>query len=638
MGEQNVEEQSGGDAQRQFTKKILDDLHALDELIKRGMIESGVRRIGAEQEMFLIDDMTLLASRSSTDILETAKDPRLTTELALFNLEANVGPWEYGGNCLSTLEEELVEVLGVCRDAAAKSGARVLLAGILPTLRRADLGLDSMTPVPRYYALNRAMRRMRGGNPFSVVIKGVDELEMTHDNVMLEACNTSFQVHFQVAADEFAKLYNLAQAITGPVLAAAVNSPVLLGRRLWHESRVALFQRSVDTRTAAHQARQAPARVSFGERWIEDSVLEIFREDIARFRVVLSTETDENPMEKIEAGEAPDLAALRLHNGTVYRWNRACYGISGGKPHLRIENRVLPSGPSVADEVANAALYFGLMSSLLDEYGPVHERMEFDHARRNFEQGARYGLGAQFVWFDGRDVSARELLRAELLPLARKGLASAGIVEADIDRYIGLVEQRVDSGQTGARWALSSIDAMKSAPTDTKQRALVTAMLEGQEAGTPGHEWKPADVEAVADVRESFLRVGQFMRTNPFTVHPSDLVDLAANLMDWERIRHIPVEDEEGYLVGILTHRALLRLIARGRSSDEAVAVGHIMKKDPVSVSPETLTLDALNLMRNEKVSAVPVVSDDGHLVGIVTDQDLIDVSARLLDAYLRGD
>jgi CBS domain-containing protein/gamma-glutamylcysteine synthetase len=638
MGEQSVNDKTDDAALRDFVKVMLDDVHALEQVIERGMIEAGVRRIGAEQEMFLIDP-TFAAAPIATEVLGHTQDDRFTTELALFNLEANLSPQDYGGDCLRRMETELNTLVSEARSLADRCGAGVVLTGILPTIRRADLGLDRMTPMPRYFALNRAMQRMRG-SAFHVLIKGKDELEMTHDNVMLEACNTSFQVHFQVGADEFASLYNAAQAITGPVLAAAVNSPVLLGKRLWHETRVALFQRSVDTRTTANIARNARPRVSFGERWVERSVLDIFREDIARFRVVLATDHDEDALALVAKGVAPQLHALRMHNGTVYRWNRACYGVAGGVPHLRIENRVLPSGPTTLDAMANSALFFGLMSSLIGEYGEVSEVMEFDDAKANFNAAAQHGLEASFTWMKGREVKARDLLLHELIPLARQGLASAEIDGADIDRYMGVLEERVKSGQTGARWALSSLEGMReSAPPDAQARALVAAMVDNQVSGQPVHTWPLAEIETTKDVRENFMRVGQFMRSNPFTVHPEDLVDLAANLMDWERIRHIPVEDDEGHLVGLLTHRALLRLVARRRPGDttERVAVRDIMATDLVTVEPETPTLSALELMRQHRVSCVPVVSDD-QLVGIITDQDLIAVSARLLDAYLRGE
>ncbi|MEM6991629.1 MAG: glutamate-cysteine ligase family protein [Myxococcota bacterium] len=640
MGEHDVGEAEDDAQRRSFVKALLDDVNALERMLADGMFETGVRRIGAEQEMFLVDE-SMSPAPLAPEVLAKLDDPRLTTELARFNLEANLSPRVYGGDCLRAMEDELIEVMGVARGAARAAGARVLLTGILPTLRMDHLGLDNMTPNPRYHALNRAMARLKGG-AFHVLIKGLDELETTHDNVMLESCNTSFQIHFQVGPDEFARLYNVAQAVTAPVLAAAVNSPLLLGRRLWNETRVALFQRSVDVRSTAHQARGLRPRVSFGERWVDESVLEIFREDIALFRVLLGHEVDEKPFEELAAGRPPKLSALRLHNGTVYRWNRACYGVADGIAHLRIENRVLPAGPTVADEVANAALYFGLMSGMTAEYDDVASVMNFDDAKNNFFAAARHGLEAKMRWIGGESFTAQDLILRELLPLANKGLTSAGVDPDDIARYLGIIEARVESGRTGSQWMLGSLGTMPDdTPRDARDRRLCAALWERQMGdGAPVHTWSlcpaPGD-EDDASFKESFRTVGQFMTTSLLTVRPEDLVDLAASLMDWERIRHVPVEDDEGRLVGLVSHRQLLRMVARGHLAGDdtkQVAVADIMRKDPVTVSPQTRTLEAMRTMRSNKVGSLPVV-DAGKLVGIVTEQDLIDVSARLLERYL---
>jgi CBS domain-containing protein len=637
VGEQDVAEQSDDDQLRAFMKALLDDVRALEQMLANGMIESGQRRIGAEQEMFLVD-ASLNPSPVATEVLATADDPRLTTELARFNLEANLDPLRFGGSCLSQLEASIKEAVGVARAAANQHGADILLTGILPTLRKSDLSLDNMTPMPRYFALNKVMHRMRGRD-FHVLIKGLDELDMHHDNVMLEACNTSFQIHFQVGPEEFAKLYNVAQVVTGPVLAAAVNSPVLLGSRLWSETRVALFQHSVDVRQEAHKARAVRARVSFGDRWVDESVLEIFREDIARFRVVLARGLEEDPLALIEKGIVPQLEALRLHSGTIYRWNRACYGVHEGVAHLRIENRALPAGPTVLDEVANAALYFGLLAGVMDQGVDPASSMEFDDAKKNFFSGARHGLEAQMEWVDGKTYAAGDLLREALVPLAREGLRGAGIDASDVTRYLDVIEERVASMQTGAKWILGSLAGMRDRGSMFGRcRAVAASMLEHQRAGEPVHRWQPAELAEGVDERENYMRVEQYMTTDLLTVHPEDLVDLAASLMEWEVIRHVPVEDEEGNLVGLVSHRALVRLVARGASeTDEKIAVRDIMRADPVTVMPQTLTVDVIRIMREQKLSCLPVV-DGQRLVGIVTEADLINVSSRLLEAYLQGE
>ncbi|MCH9682869.1 MAG: CBS domain-containing protein [Deltaproteobacteria bacterium] len=638
MGDHDVTEQSDEVSQRVFVKALLDDVHALEQMLEQDMFETGIRRIGAEQEMFLVD-RTMNPAPVATDVLEHADDPRLTTELARFNLEANLTPYEFKSDCLRRLEREVIEVVHKARVAASKCDADVLLVGILPTLRKSDLGLDNMTPIARYYALNKAMSKLRGGD-FHIAIKGLDELETTHDNVMLESCNTSFQIHFQVAPREFARLYNVAQAVTAPVLAAAVNSPLLLGRRLWNETRVALFQRSVDARPSHHQARGLRPRVSFGDAWVRDSVLEIFREDIALFRVVLGQQEYQSSRAELAAGRVPSLQALRLHNGTVYRWNRACYGWSESGPHLRIENRVLPAGPSIADEMANSAFYFGLMAAITGEYTDIAEVMDFDDAKNNFFAAARHGLDAQFRWVGGETFTASALILDKLLPLAREGLRSSAIDEEDVARYLDIIEQRVRSANTGATWALRSLAGMAPQTSqDQRHRRITRAMLEHQRSGqAPVHTWETCRIEQDEQWREAYRTVGQIMSTQLLTVRPEDLVDLAASMMDWEKIRHVPVEDDEGALVGIISHRAILRLVARGEGLDrDAVVVKDIMRRDPVSVTPNTTTLAAMKLMRDRAVGSLPVV-EDGKLVGIITEHDLIDVSAKLLERFLAED
>ena len=341
MGEQQVQDDISPEQLRLFMRNLLDDLRALERMIEDDWIESGVRRVGAEQEMFLVGPGWRPAP-IATEVLAAIEDPRFTTELAKFNLEGNLDPVVFGKGCLSQIEAQLEELVGLARDGARECGGEIALCGILPTLRKSDLGLDNMAPVPRYFALNRAMNKLRGGS-YDFQIKGMDELIVKHDSVMLESCNTSFQVHFQVAADEFAKLYNIAQVVAAPVLAACTNSPLLFGRRLWRETRIALFQQAVDTRSTSHDLRVRQPRVSFGRQWVKESATELFREDIARFKILLGGDTDEDPFAEIRAGRPPKLQALRLHNGTVYRWNRPCYGITEGKPHLRIENRYVPS-------------------------------------------------------------------------------------------------------------------------------------------------------------------------------------------------------------------------------------------------------------------------------------------------------
>jgi len=374
---------------------------------------------------------------------------------------------------------------------------------------------------------------------------------------------------------------------------------------------------------------------------VKEGILELFREDIARFRVMLAGQLDEDPMAVLARGEIPKLSALRMHNGTIYRWNRPCYGIGAeGKPHLRIEMRSLPAGPSLRDEMANAAFFFGLMATYADDHPRIHEEMAFDDAKNNFFAAARHGLQAQFTWFGEKTYTAADLILQELLPHAREGLTKTGIASADVDLYLGTVEERVRRNRTGARWVLQSLVALEGQGTpEDRLRRVVAGLVHRQAKGLPVHEWDlVAASETESDPRDSFRTVGQFMSTDLFTVRPGDVVDLATTVMEWEHIGHVPVEDEQGAIVGMITPHELLRLIALKTTEQggDSVVVSSIMRPVPVTITPDTPTLRAFALMRESKVDCLPVL-EGGRLVGLITGRDLIDVSEKLLGSYLRG-
>ena len=637
MGVQIENTTADGEALRAFMKRLLGDVRALETMLETGVIESGIRRIGAEQEMFLVD-AAMRPAPVNLEVLEHLDD-RFTTELGRFNIEANLPPLVMGGNCLSQLEKELKSVLVAARKAAKKEGADILLCGVAPTLTLSDMSLDNMTPFPRYRALNDALMALRGDS-YQFFVKGSDEVRVSHDSVMLEACNTSFQVHFQVAPDEFAKLYNIAQVATAPVLATAVNSPLLFGKELWCETRIALFEQAVDTRRAANSLRDVQARVGFGHQWVDDSVLEIFREDIMRFRVILADAAEEDPFELLKTGKAPRLPALCLHNSTVYRWNRACYGVLNGKPHLRIENRVLPSGPTPHDEVANAAFWFGLLGGILSTGVEVRDLISFSATRRNFLNASQYGLNAQLTWLDGKTRPARELVRKVLLPLAREGLAASGIRSSDIDLYMGTIEARVKSGRTGAFWMLESLSKMKSESSSVERmRALSSAMIEREKSGDPVHKWKLAKKTEAIGWAHNFLTVEQFMTTDLITVHTDELVDLCASLMRWRTISQVPVEDDDQRLVGAVSVAEVLKLVEAGLPEGQGVnvPVSSIMDTEPVTIPQDTPTVEAIELMRERQVDCLFVTAEE-KLVGLVTEHDLGNIALTLLTDQLQAE
>lgn len=635
MGTQNVHATADAEKRRAFMRSLLRDVEALERMIDEGTVESGVSMIGAEQELVVVDEggnPLPIGER----IIDEIEDDHVTNELGKFNIEFNLDPLPFAGDCLSHLEDQINALLAKLRAVAYARDAQIALCGVLPTLEKSDLGLENLTDKPRYHALNEVLMAMRGG-PSRLSIEGLDELSIKHHSVMLEACNTSFQIHFQVSPEHFTKYYNIAQAVAGPTLAAATNSPLLFGRRLWHETRIALFQQSVDTRIEREDLREFQPRVSFGTHWINDGVLEIYREDIARFKPLFHDVSEEDPLALLDSGVTPRLRSLCLHNGTVYRWNRACYGVSpNGKPHLRIENRVLPSGPTPIDEVANAAFWFGLMHGLADECEDVRTRMTFEDAAANFNAAARHGIDANLVWFGGTRMPARELIALHLIPLAERGLKDAGV---DAGKYLDVLERRVATGQTGSSWMLGSLQSMgKSGARSGRLARLTCAMIDRQLHGAPVHDWEPISEDEFTGDRRHIMKVGQYMATDLFTVHDTDVVDLVTNLMDWKHVRHVPVEDDEHNLVGIVSARSLLRHLGRARTNGDgrAVPVSEIMDKHPITATPDTTTLDAIHLMRKHSISCLPVVQGT-RLVGIISEHDIMGVAAPLLERFLEG-
>ncbi len=618
---------------RAFVRAVLSDLKALERMLKDGLFEKGVRRIGAEQELFLTD-ASYTPVPAIMPMLERLKDPHFTTELGAFQLEMNAAPQNFSGDGFSRLERELTSLMKQTWAAADELGLHAVLVGILPTMRKVDLGMKNMVPSPRYLALSKVVQAMRGGD-FEFSIKGLDELVLAHDSVMMEACNSSFQVHLQVDADDFVRQYNLAQVLAGPTMSISCNSPLLFGKRLWAETRIALFQQSVDTRSKTQHLRNETSRVNFGTRYIERDITDIFREDIVRFRALVGSSSDEDPLRVLADGGVPELKALRLHNGTIYRWNRACYGIIDGKPHLRIENRVMPAGPSVPDEVANAAFWCGAMVGLGQREEDVTRRIDFDHAAGNFYAAAREGYMAPMYWLDGKELTARDLILDVLLPVAEEGLRAQRVDEADIARYLGIIDARMRSGRTGARWLTQSLHAMKdNGSAGQRQAALVAATVNRQREGKPVSEWEHAKLEEAGQTKHTYQRVEQFMTTQLFTVEADDAVDLVANIMSWERVRYVLVENKAHELVGLVSHRAVLRFLTNGGITKD-VPVSELMRTDVLTVTPETPTLEAISLMKDKRIGCVPVLLDQ-KLVGVLTEENFLKIARDLLEQQLR--
>lgn len=634
MGEQRVSLVKDNKQMQKFVKSLLSDVRALEYMLENDWFEDDIARIGAEQEMVMIHNDSYKPASIAMEALEKMKDfPWVETELAKFNLETNLEPRVYTGTCFSDLHKENSDKLNKIQEVLDTMDVSLVLTGILPTLRKYHLSLDYLTPKKRYFALMEAINDQLIGSNYELTLSGIDELKLKHDSPLLEACNTSFQVHLQVSSKEFVKKYNIAQALTAPIIAVSANSPIVFGKRLWHESRIALFQQALDTRSSHDHMRERSPRVTFGKDWLDTSVLEIYREDIMRHRVLLSSDVEENSGAMIRNGEVPKLRALQVHNSTVYRWNRPCYGISdNGKPHLRIECRVIPSGPTVADEVANACFWIGMMEGMSLEVNDIRDCLSFEDVVDNFDKASKYGLDSKFTWFDDSKIAAKDLILDKLLPIARKGLESKNIVKKDIDYYLGIIEARVKAHMTGARWMLRSFTELKKqTSSDQALAALTSTIIENQISGKLVHEWETPKPTQIRDYKPSHLLVSEFMNTDLVTIHESDIVELVAEMMDWKGLKHIPVEDAKGNFTGLVSKTTIFKHYIKNRFSKKTFVVRDIMIDEPITVDESASIADAMQIMKNKKVGCLPVVKSN-ELVGMINTMDLLKVTSSIIN------
>jgi CBS domain-containing protein/gamma-glutamylcysteine synthetase len=634
MGAKGVRIPESQDDLNNFTRFLLKDIQALERMLEEDWFEKDIIRIGAEQEICLMDEHGKPAPKSM-EILKALNHPSYTTELARFNLECNLQPEVLTGKCFSSFEKQLRDLMNNLTEKAEKIGVTPILTGILPSIRKFDISMENLAPIDRYYALMDAINQSRGAS-YELKIEGIDELNLRHITAMIESCNTSFQVHLQVTPENFVRKYNIAQALIAPCMSIACNSPTLFGKRLWAETRIALFQQSIDTRVTGDHLRYSSPRVMFGNDWCRNTILDLYKEDIVRFKTLLITDVEEDVLDLVSKGITPRLRALSIHNSTVYRWNRPCYGISpNGKPHLRIENRILPAGPSLPDEIANAAFWIGMMNAFDDIYPDVTKIMDFDDAKSNFLKASRHGLGVMFNWVNGRTVRDIDLIENELLPIAKEGLLKANVDKSDIDRFLGIIEERVKSQQTGSHWMLESFSKLtKQTTKDEATFAIVSAISRNQQQGKPVHTWELADLADIADWKPSSMLVEEFMTTDLFTLNKDDIPEFGSDMMDWQSIRYMPIENKEGELIGLISSRILLRHFTKmhkNKQSVDTVKIGDLMMKNPLVISPEANVIEAMQMMREHRIGCLPVVSKANKLVGIITEENFINISSSLL-------
>jgi len=459
-----------------FRKRLEEETARLREAFADGRFSNEGPRVGFEVEAWLVDRNFFPAPHNQS-FLTRLQDPMVVGELSRFNIEVNCVPQLLSGDGLQHLERELAATWKRCTGNAHEDVDTVVAIGTLPTLRESDLSMANMTPSNRYVALNRELIKARGGAPLRIDIDSAsvdgEHLRTTHMDVMLEAATTSLQLHLQVAAGGFTESFNASVMLSAPLVAISANSPFLFGRSLWHETRIPVFEQALEQGTGP-ESEGKPRRVTFGSSYAGDDPTALFAENLSDYPVLLPVSEETDPER---------FARLRLHNGTIWRWNRPLVGFDDdGTPHLRIEHRVMPAGPSVIDMIANAAFYFGAVLMLADRSRQAETVLPFATARDNFYAAAKYGLDAQMVWIDGKRQPVRDVL-AELLPLARVGLARQGVGEALIDRYLDIIDLRLASGRTGAAWQL----AHHAKYGDLFR--LTAEYLEHQRSGMPVHEW-----------------------------------------------------------------------------------------------------------------------------------------------------
>jgi hypothetical protein len=476
------------DRQR-YRQKVRTNLDVFARMLSDARFDRDRRSVGLEIELNLTD-LAGDPAMAGTQVLERVASADFQTELGQFNVEISVAPRRLEGAVLAELEASVRETLNSAEERSNEVDAHMMLVGILPTITDAHLNEDALSANPRYKLLNEQIFAARGED-LEISISGPERLVTHADTIAPEAACTSMQLHQLVGPEDFSRHWNAAQAIAGVQLAVAANSPFFFGRELWRETRIGLFEQATDTRPDELKAQGVRPRVWFGERWIT-SIFDLFEENVTYFPALLPVVDDEDPVETLERGDTPELGELRLHNGTVYRWNRPIYEVARGRPHLRVENRVLPAGPTVVDMVANAAFYYGLVRVLADADRPVWSQMSFSAAEENFHRGARAGIDATLYWPGLGEVPAAELVLRRLLPLAHEGLDRWGIDPRDRDRLLGIVERRCVLQTNGAAWQAATFHELYDGRRMDRFDALREMTLRYRElmhSNEPVHTW-----------------------------------------------------------------------------------------------------------------------------------------------------
>jgi len=489
VGQQVAARTFSREDRQRYRHKVRACLDVFARMLSEARFHQERRSFGMEIELNLTDDAGEPALVNAA-ALEAIADPSFQTELGQFNVEINVAPRLLEDEVFSELEHDARASLNDAEERARTVGAHMMIIGILPTIGSQHLRAEVFSANPRYALLNEQVFAARGED-LEISIAGVERLFIHADTIAPEAACTSVQLHQQVDPEAFARYWNAAQAIAGVQVAVAANSPFFCGKELWRETRIALFEQATDTRPEELKIQGVRPRVWFGERWIT-SIFDLFEENVRYFPSLLPVTDDEDPLETLERGDVPQLGELRLHNGTIYRWNRPIYDVVREQPHLRVENRVLPAGPTVVDIMANAAFYYGLIRMIAEDERPLWSQMSFSAAEENFHAGAREGIDARLYWPGLGEVPAAELVVRRLLPLARQGLALWGVASSDADRLLEIIERRCVTLRNGAAWQSQVFHALydeKGMDRGDALHEMTRRYREHMHSNQPVHEW-----------------------------------------------------------------------------------------------------------------------------------------------------
>ncbi|MDO5053496.1 MAG: glutamate--cysteine ligase [Pseudoclavibacter sp.] len=489
MGKDVSSAQYTRDQRRRFRQKVQDGLDAFERMLANSHFDSRNPMTGLEIELNLVNAQGG-PSFHNDEVLHAIADPYFQAELGRHNIELNVAPRPLPGDAALELEHDLRLSLNTADERSRETGSRICSIGILPTIERRHFEQEWMSDNLRYTALNDSIFVSRGED-IELDIEGPRErLRMYTETIAPESACTSVQLHLQVSPQDFADHWNAAQAISGPQLGIAANSPFFFGKRLHDETRIVLFQQATDTRPIELRNQGVRPRVMFGDRWIT-SIFDLFEENVRYFPALLAELSDEEPLAVLEAGGTPKLHEFNLHNGTIYRWNRPIYDTVGDRPHLRVENRVLPAGPTVADVMANAAFYYGLVRSLVDSERPVWSRLSFSAARENFHMCAKHGMDARIYWPRLGELRVDEFVLRYALPAAQEGLERWRVSNRVIDRYLTIIEERCITGLNGATWQTRAVERLEERGEDRRRalHGMLDRYLEHMHTNEPVHSW-----------------------------------------------------------------------------------------------------------------------------------------------------